>query len=53
MEMISWQPSCNFLKRLNVITVNSENCVEREKNIFWLSFIQYKDVFFKNYDLKS
>ena len=39
MEMISWQPSCNFLKRLNVINVNSANCVKREKIIFWLSFI--------------
>ena len=49
MEMIIWQPSCNFLKRINV---NSENYVKRVF-IFWLSFIQYKDVFFKNNDLRS
>ena len=39
MEMISWQPYRNFLKRLNVIDVNSENCVKLVK-IFsdWILF---------------
>ena len=50
--MISWQPSCRILKRLNVINVNSEYCVKRLKFLFCFSFIDYKDVFFKNYDLR-
>ena len=36
--MIKWQRFCRILKRLNVINVN-------------YSFIHYKDVLFKNYDL--
>ena len=49
--MVSLQPSCRILKRLDVINVNSEYCVKRVKKIC-LSFIHYKDVSFKNYVLR-
>ena len=44
---------CKILKRLNVINVNSEYCVKRVIFLFCLRFIHFKDVLFKNYDLKS
>ena len=51
--MIKWRRLCKILKRLNVINVNSEYCVKRVNFIFCLRFIHYKDVLFKNYDLRS
>ena len=35
------------------INVNSEYCVKRVNFLFCLRFIHYKDVLFKNYDLRS
>ena len=52
-EMIKWRRFCRILKRLNVINVNSEYCVKRVNFLFCLRFIHYKDVLFKNYDLRS
>ena len=51
--MIKWLRLCKILKRLNVINVNSEYCVKRVNFILCLRFIHYKDVLFKNYDLRS
>ena len=51
-EMIKWRRLCRILKRLNVINVNSEYCVKGVNFLFWLRFIHYKDVLFKNYDLR-
>ena len=51
--MISQQTSCRIQKRLNVINVNYEYCVRCVNFLFCLSFIQYKDVFFNNYDVRS
>ena len=51
--MIKWRRFCRILKRLNVINVNSEYCVKRVNFLFCLIFIHYKDVLFKNYDLRS
>ena len=48
-EMIKWQSFCRILKRLNV---NSENCVKRVNFLFCLIFIHYKDISFKNNDLR-
>ena len=52
-EIIKWRRFCRILKRLNVINVNSEYCVKRVNFLFCLRFIHYKDVLFKNYDLRS
>ena len=52
-EMIKWRRFCRILKRLNVINVNFEYCVKRVNCSFCLGFILYKDVLFKNYDLRS
>ena len=52
-EMIKWRRFCGILKRLNVINVNSEYCVKCVNILFCLRFIHYKDVLFKNYDLRS
>ena len=52
-KMIKWRPSCRILKRLNVINVISEYCVTRVNFLFFLRFTHYKDVLFKNYDLRS
>ena len=52
-EMIKWRRFCRILKRLNVINVNSEVCVKRVNFRFCLRFIHYKDVLFKNYDVRS
>ena len=51
--MIKWRRFFRILKRLNVINVNSEYCVKRVNSLFCLRFIHYKDVLFKNYDLRS
>ena len=51
--MIKWRRFGRILKRLNVINVNSENCVKRVNLVFCLRFIHYKDVLFKNHDLRS
>ena len=51
--MLKWQRFCGILKRLNVINVNSEYCVKRVNFLFCLRFFHYKDVLFKNYDLRS
>ena len=51
--MIKWRRFWRILKRVNVINVNSEYCVKRVIFLFCLRFIHYKDVLFKNYDLKS
>ena len=51
--MMKWRRSCRILKRLNVINVNSEYCVERVNFLFCLRLIHYKDVLFKNTDLRS
>ena len=51
--MIKWRRFCRILKRLYVINVNSEVCVKRVNFLFCLRFIDNKDVFFKNYDLRS
>ena len=48
--MIKWRRFYRILKRLNVSNVNSEYCVNF---LFCLIFIHYKDVLFKNYDLRS
>ena len=52
-EMIKWRRFCRILKRFNVINVNSKYCVKRVNFLFFLRFIHYKDVLFKNYDLRS
>ena len=52
-EMIKWRRFCRILKRLNVINVNSEYCVKRVNFLFCLRFIHYKDVLFKENDLRS
>ena len=52
-EIIKWRSFCRILKRLNVINVNSEYCVKRVNFLFCLEFIHYKDVLFKNNDLRS
>ena len=52
-EMIKCRRFCRILKRLNVINVNSEYCVKRVNFLFCLKFIHYKDVLFKNCDLRS
>ena len=52
-EMIKWRCFCRILKWLNVTNVNSEYCVKRVNFLFCLRFIHYKDVLFKNYDLRS
>ena len=44
---------CRILKLLNVINVTSEYCVKRLNFLFCLKFIHYKDVLFKNNDLRS
>ena len=49
---VLWGRNCRILK-LNVTNVNSEYCVKRVNFIFYLGFIHYKDVLFKNYDLRS
>ena len=41
------------LQRLDVININSEYCVKRIYFLFCLRFIHYKDVLFKNHDLRS
>ena len=51
-EMIKWRSFCRILKRLYVINVNSEHCVKRVNFLFCLKFIHYKDVLFKNNDLR-
>ena len=51
--MIQWRRFCRILKRFNVINVNSEYCVKRVNFLFCLRFIHYKEVLFKNYDLRS
>ena len=51
--MIKRQRFCRILKRRNVINVNSEYCVKRVNFLFCLRFIHYRDVLFKNYDLRS
>ena len=51
--MIKWRFFCRILKRLNAINVSSEYCVKRVNFLFCLRFINYKDVLFKNYDLRS
>ena len=51
--MIKWRRFCRILKRLNVINVNSEYCVKSVNFLFYLRFIHYKDVSFKDYDLRS
>ena len=52
-EMIKCRRFCRILNRLNVINVNSEYCVKRVNFLFCSGFIHYKDVLFKNYDLRS
>ena len=52
-EIIKSRRFCKILKRLNVINVNSVYCVKRVNFLFCLRFINYKDVLFKNYDLRS
>ena len=52
-EMIKWRRFCRILKRLNVINVNSEYCVKRVNFLFCLRSFHYKDVLFKNSDLRS
>ena len=52
-EMIKWRRFLRILKRINVINVNIEYCVKRVNFLFFLRFIHYKNVLFKNYDLKS
>ena len=52
-EMIKWRRFCRILKRRDVINVNSEYCVKRVNFLFCLRFIHYKDILFKNYDLRS
>ena len=42
-----------FLKWLNIMNVNSEYCLKSVNFLFQLRFIHYKDVLFKNYDLRS
>ena len=51
--MIKWRSFCRILKLLNVINVTSEYCVKRVNFLFCLKFIPYKDVLFKNNDLRS
>ena len=51
-EMIKWRNFCKILKRPHVINVNSEYCVKRVNFLFCLKFIHYKDVLFKNNDLR-
>ena len=51
--MIQWRRFCWILKQLNFINVNSEYCVKCVNFLFCLRFIHYKDVLFKNYDLRS
>ena len=51
--MIELRRFCRILKWLNVFNVNSEYCVKRVNFLFCLRFIHYKDVLFKNYDLRS
>ena len=51
--MIKWRHFCKILKRLNAINVNSEVCLKRVNFRFCLRFIHYKDVLFKNYDVRS
>ena len=51
--MIKWRRFCRILKWLNDIYVNSEYCVNPVNFLFCLRFIHYKDVLFKNYDLRS
>ena len=51
--MIKWRRFCRILKRLNVINVISEYRVKRVNFLFGLKFIHYKDVLFKNNDLRS
>ena len=51
--MIEWRRFCRILKRLDVINVNSEYCVKGVNFLFCLRFIRYKDVLFKNCDLRS
>ena len=51
--MIKWRSFCRILKRLNVINVNSEYFVKRVNFLLCLKFIHYKDVLFKNNDLRS
>ena len=52
-ELIKWRRFCRILNRLNVFNVNSEYCVKRVNFPFCLIFIHYKDVLFKNNDLRS
>ena len=52
-KLIKWRSFCRILKRLNVINVNSEYCVKSVNFLFCLKFIHYKDVLFKNNDLRS
>ena len=52
-EMIKWRRFCRILKRLNVINVNSEYCMKLVNFLICLRFIHYKDVLFKNFDLRS
>ena len=51
--MIKWRRFCRILKRLNVINVNSEYCEKRVNFLFCLRLIHYKEILFKNYDLRS
>ena len=51
--MIKWRRFCRILQRLNVINVNYEYCVKHVNFLFCLRFIHYRDVLFKNYDLRS
>ena len=50
--MIKRRRFCRILKLFNVINVNSEYCVKRVSFLFCLRFIHFKDVLFKNYDLR-
>ena len=50
--MIKWRRFLRILKRLNVISVNSEYCVNRVHCLICSRFIYYKDVLFKNYDFR-
>ena len=51
--MIKWRRFCRILKRLNVINVNSEYYFKHVNFLFRFRFFDYKDVLFKNYDLRS
>ena len=52
-KMIKRRHFCRILKRLNVINVNSEDCIKRVNFLFCLRCFHYKDILFKNYDWRS